>query len=90
MLCDTNGATLPGDIARITREVIAQLGDIVAIHTHDDTALAVAGALAAVQAGAMQVQGTINGYGERCGNANLCALVPDMILKLGCEPVRSG
>ena len=86
VLCDTNGATLPDDIARITREVIAQLGDIVAIHTHDDTALAVAGALAAVQAGAMQVQGTINGYGERCGNANLCALVPDMILKLGCEP----
>ena len=85
VLCDTNGATLPGDIARITAAVIAELGDVVGIHTHDDTALAVAGAMAAVGAGARQVQGTINGYGERCGNANLCALAPDLILKLGCE-----
>lgn len=86
ILCDTNGATLPDDIARGTRQAIAAVGDIVGIHTHDDTSLAVADALAAVSAGAIQVQGTINGYGERCGNANLCALVPNLIMKLGCEP----
>ena len=57
-----------------------------AIHTHQDTSLALADAPAAVSAGAIQVQGTINGYGERCGNANLCALVPNLIMKLGCEP----
>lgn len=85
VLCDTNGATLPDDIAAVTAQAVARMGDIIGIHTHDDTALAVAGALAAVRAGAVQVQGTLNGYGERCGNANLCALVPDIILKLGCE-----
>lgn len=86
VLCDTNGATLPEDIAAITEQTIARFGDMVGIHTHDDTALAVAGAMAAVRVGAMHVQGTMNGYGERCGNANLCALVPNLILKLGCEP----
>lgn len=86
VLCDTNGATMPDEIARVTGIVIAQMGDIVGIHTHDDTAMAVAGAMAAVRAGAIQVQGTINGYGERCGNANLCALAPNLIAKLGCEP----
>ncbi|MFC7705094.1 citramalate synthase [Plastorhodobacter daqingensis] len=83
VLCDTNGGTLPSEIAAITRAVIesgipgARLG----IHTHNDTETAVAGALAAVEAGACQIQGTLNGLGERCGNANLTALIPTLLLK---------
>lgn len=88
-LCDTNGGTLPHEVARIVAEVrewlpAAQLG----IHTHNDSGTAVANAIAAVQGGARMVQGTINGYGERCGNANLCTLIPNLQLKLGlnCIP----
>ncbi len=88
VLCDTNGGTLPSEIARITGEVIDAgiPGDHLGIHTHNDTETAVAGSLAAVQAGARQIQGTLNGLGERCGNANLTTLIPTLLLK---EPFRS-
>ena len=87
-LCDTNGGTLPADIFRITRAVIDSgiPGDHLGIHTHNDTQNAVAGSLAAVDAGARQIQGTLNGLGERCGNANLTALIPILLLK---EPYAS-
>lgn len=83
VLCDTNGGTLPEEIGRIVREVIAAgiPGDKLGIHTHNDTETAVAGTLAAVMAGARQVQGTLNGLGERCGNANLTTLIPTLLLK---------
>ena len=88
VLCDTNGGTLPHDIHDITKAVIAAgiPGDRLGIHTHNDTENAVAGALAAVDAGARQIQGTLNGLGERCGNANLTALIPTLLLK---EPYAS-
>ncbi len=88
VLCDTNGGTLPAEIGRITAAVIASgiPGTHVAIHTHDDTGNAVAGSLAAVDAGARQIQGTLNGLGERCGNANLTTLIPTLLLK---EPYAS-
>jgi len=85
VLCDTNGGTLPGDIRRIVTAVVEDVGGPVGIHTHNDGELAVANALAAVEAGAVHVQGTINGYGERCGNANLCSIVPNLRLKLGYD-----
>jgi len=83
VLCDTNGGTLPGEIGRITEAVIASgiPGDRLGIHTHNDTENAVSGTLAAVEAGARQIQGTLNGLGERCGNANLTALIPILLLK---------
>jgi 2-isopropylmalate synthase len=83
VLCDTNGGSLPDDIAAIVAEVIERFGPIVGIHTHNDGDLGVANALAAVRAGAGQVQGTINGYGERTGNANLCSIIPNLVLKMG-------
>ena len=88
VLCDTNGGTLPNEISDIVKAVIASgiPGDRVAIHTHNDTENAVAGSLAAVLAGARQIQGTINGLGERCGNANLTTLIPTLLLK---EPFAS-
>ena len=88
VLCDTNGGALPADVGRITAEVIAAgiPGDRLGIHTHDDTGNAVANTLAAVDAGARMVQGTLNGLGERCGNANLTTLIPTLLLK---EPYRS-
>ena len=83
VLCDTNGGRLPDEIGRIVGEVIGAgvPGDRLGIHTHNDTETAVAGALAAVAAGARQVQGTLNGLGERCGNANLTTLIPTLLLK---------
>ncbi|TDK50815.1 citramalate synthase [Antarcticimicrobium luteum] len=83
VLCDTNGGTLPGEIARIVGEVIAAgiPGSQLGIHTHNDTENAVAGTLAAVNAGVRQVQGTLNGLGERCGNANLTSIIPTLLLK---------
>jgi 2-isopropylmalate synthase len=83
VLCDTNGGTLPHEVHRITGAVIAAgiPGDHVAIHTHDDTGNAVANSLAAIDAGARQVQGTLNGLGERCGNASLTTLIPTLLLK---------
>ena len=88
VLCDTNGGTLPAEISAIVTDVIASgiPGDHVAIHTHNDTEQAVAGSLAAVLAGARQIQGTLNGLGERCGNANLTSLIPTLLLK---EPFAS-
>ncbi|WP_126976540.1 citramalate synthase [Frigidibacter oleivorans] len=88
VLCDTNGGTLPAEIGRITAEVIAAgiPGERLGIHCHDDTGTAVAGSLAAVDAGARQIQGTLNGLGERCGNANLTTLIPTLLLK---EPYAS-
>jgi 2-isopropylmalate synthase len=83
VLCDTNGGSLPEDVERITRCVVEQISTPVGIHCHNDGELAVANSIAAVRAGAVHVQGTINGYGERCGNANLCALIPNLELKLG-------
>ncbi|QPM89901.1 citramalate synthase [Pseudooceanicola algae] len=88
VLCDTNGGTLPVEIHDIVAEVISAgiPGDRLGIHTHNDTANAVAGSLAAVDAGARQIQGTLNGLGERCGNANLVTLLPILLLK---EPYAS-
>jgi 2-isopropylmalate synthase len=87
VLCDTNGGSLPADVERITHHVRATIDVPLGIHCHNDSELAVANSLAAVRAGATQVQGTINGYGERCGNANLCAVIPNLELKLGHEVI---
>ncbi len=84
-LCDTNGATLPHDVGAVTAEVVAALDVAVAIHAHNDAECGVANSIAAVQAGATMVQGTLNGYGERCGNANLTSILPNLELKLGLE-----
>jgi len=86
VLCDTNGGTLPDEIERIVGEVAKHVpGDRLGIHCHDDTGNAVAGSLAAVRAGVRQVQGTLNGLGERCGNANLISVIPSLALKMGYE-----
>ena len=89
VLCDTNGGSLPWEIEEIMVEVKTAVGPNVqiGIHTHDDGECGVANSLAAVRAGAMQVQGTINGYGERVANANLCSLIPDLQLKMGVDCV---
>ncbi|WP_448534713.1 citramalate synthase [Parathermosynechococcus lividus] len=89
VLCDTNGGCLPHQVQEIVQAVTGHFGtlDCLGIHTHNDAGTAVANALAAVQAGVRMVQGTINGYGERCGNANLCTLIPNLQLKLGYECV---
>jgi 2-isopropylmalate synthase len=82
VLCDTNGGTLPHEIERIVREVCARIpGDHVGIHAHNDTEQAVANSFAALRAGARQIQGTLNGLGERCGNANLTSIIPTLLLK---------
>src|SRR5438105_4073724 len=82
VLCDTNGGTLPHEVEAIVTEVCKVIpGDHVGIHAHNDTEQAVANSLAAVRAGARQIQGTLNGLGERCGNANLCSLIPTLRLK---------
>ena len=86
--CDTNGGTLPHEVGSAMAHVVAALDGThagVGIHTHDDAGCAVANALAAVQQGATHVQGTINGYGERCGNANLISIIPNLQLKLGYD-----
>ncbi len=88
VLCDTNGGTLPPEVQAAVKAVIAAgiPGDHIGIHTHDDAGLAVANSLAAVTAGARQIQGTLNGLGERCGNANLTTIIPTLLLK---EPYAS-
>ena len=86
-LCDTNGGTLPDRIESVVRDVTAQFGAVAGIHCHDDSGCAVANTLAAVRAGAVQVQGCINGYGERTGNANLCTLIPTLQLKMGMRVI---
>ncbi len=83
VLCDTNGGMLPAQIQEAVSDVRAQVDTALGIHTHNDGELAVANSLAAVEAGAVQVQGTINGYGERCGNANLCSIIPNLYFKMG-------
>jgi 2-isopropylmalate synthase len=88
-LCDTNGSSLPAEVAAATARVVGDLGDSVqvGIHTHDDAGCGVANTLVAVDAGARLVQGTMNGYGERCGNANLISILPALELKLGYEAI---
>ncbi|WP_434621359.1 citramalate synthase [Tabrizicola sp. M-4] len=83
VLCDTNGGTLPAEVGRVVAEVIAAgvPGERLGIHCHDDTGNAVANSLAAVDAGCRQIQGTLNGLGERCGNANLTTIIPTLLLK---------
>ena len=86
VLCDTNGGSLPDEIERIVAEVSAHIpADHLGIHCHDDTGNAVANSLAAVRAGARQVQGTLNGLGERCGNANLISIIANLVLKMGYD-----
>ncbi len=87
VLCDTNGGSLPGFVEEGTRAALAATGKSVGIHCHNDCELAVANSLAAVAAGASQVQGTINGFGERCGNANLISIIAGLELKLGLAAV---
>jgi 2-isopropylmalate synthase len=88
VLCDTNGGSLPWRIAEVVRAAKAAVAHPLGVHTHNDGECAVANSLAAVSEGATQVQGTVNGYGERCGNANLCSIIPALELKLGkpCLP----
>ena len=90
VLCDTNGGSLPHDIYEVTAAVHDEFDTTLGIHAHDDGGCAVANSLAAVRAGARHVQGTINGLGERCGNADLCAVIPDLQLKMGVECVDAG
>src|SRR5947207_5977212 len=91
VLCDTNGGRLPGEVAQITSLARRRLNTRIGIHTHDDIGLGVANALAGLEAGATQVQGTINGYGERTGNCNLTSVIPNLVLKLkkSCLPAGS-
>jgi len=90
VLCDTNGGSLPTDVGRIVRDVRKTTMLPLGIHTHNDSEMAVASSLAAVENGVTQVQGTINGYGERCGNANLCSIIPCLHLKMGREVLPEG
>ncbi|NCC22800.1 MAG: citramalate synthase [Alphaproteobacteria bacterium] len=86
VLCDTNGGTMPYEIEEIVRDVTSVVpGECLGIHTHDDTGNAVANSIAAVRAGCRMVQGTLNGLGERCGNANLITLIPNLALKMGFD-----
>jgi 2-isopropylmalate synthase len=92
VLCDTNGGALPHEVERIVGDVVDYLGPDVAIgvHLHDDTGCGVANALAGVRGGATQVQGTINGYGERTGNCNLTTIIPNLTMKMGIETLPAG
>lgn len=87
ILCDTNGGTLPHELVEIIKTVKEKMGEdlIFGIHAHNDSECAVANTLEAVRLGAIQVQGTINGIGERCGNANLCSIIPNLVLKMGYQ-----
>jgi len=88
VLCDTNGGTLPHDAERIVGEVAEQIPDaVLGCHFHNDSGTAVANSLAAVNAGVAQVQGCVNGYGERTGNADLCSVIPNLSLKMGYETI---
>ncbi|BDV43375.1 (R)-citramalate synthase [Geotalea uraniireducens] len=85
VLCDTNGGTMPFELVEIIKDVRKQIKTPLGIHTHNDSECAVANSLHAVDQGIVQVQGTINGFGERCGNANLCSIIPALKLKMGLE-----
>ncbi len=89
VLCDTNGGTLPNEVTAAIKAVKKMTDVPLGIHAHNDAELAVANTLAAVQAGVSQVQGTINGYGERCGNANLCSIIPALKIKMGINCVTN-
>ena len=92
-MCDTNGASLPHEVAEAVRVVRARAADAaLGIHCHNDAECGVANSLAAVAEGALLVQGTMNGYGERCGNANLISIIPNLQLKMGhdCLPSLEG
>lgn len=88
-LCDTKGAGLPSYIARVTKKVREEVDCAIGIHCHNDNGMAVAGSISAVEAGAVQIQGTINGFGERCGNANLCTIIPNLQLRMGYQCIPS-
>jgi len=90
VLCDTNGGTLTLDVEKIVRKTVSELGCKVGIHCHNDSGLAVANTLVAVEAGAVHVHGTINGFGERCGNADLCQVIPALKLKMRRDVLGSG
>ncbi len=90
VLCDTNGGSMPWFVEEVVTVVGQKIGTALGIHTHNDSELAVANTLVGVRAGAQQVQGTINGYGERCGNANLCTVIPDLELKMGYRCLPEG
>jgi 2-isopropylmalate synthase len=90
VLCDTNGGTMPWEVERIIRELKPALDHPFGIHTHNDSECAVINSLVGVREGAIQVQGTINGVGERCGNANLCSIIPDLEVKMGYECLPDG
>jgi 2-isopropylmalate synthase len=82
-LCDTNGGTITSRLAEIVADVRQQFDGVLGIHPHNDTDVAVANALAAIEGGATHVQGCMNGYGERCGNANLSSIIANLEIKLG-------
>ncbi|MDR4510012.1 MAG: citramalate synthase [Candidatus Brocadiaceae bacterium] len=90
VLCDTNGGSLPTEIAEIVRSVRENIQGELGIHAHNDSDLAVANTLAAIDQGVTQVQGTINGFGERCGNADLCSIIPNLLLKKGRRCLQDG
>ena len=85
MLCDTNGGTLPTEVSTILSDLPMESLATIGVHFHNDCGVAVADTLIAVESGAAHIQGTVNGWGERTGNANLCALVPNLCLKMGYE-----
>ncbi|MDP3112017.1 MAG: citramalate synthase [Thermodesulfovibrionales bacterium] len=85
VLCDTNGGTLPDDLKKIMNTIIKKVKHPIGIHAHNDSECAVANSIIAVKLGASQIQGTINGLGERCGNANLCSVIPNLQVKLGIK-----
>ncbi len=90
VLCETNGGAMPWEVTDIVKQVRQQVNHPLGIHAHNDGECAVANSIAAIREGCMQVQGTINGYGERCGNANLCSIIPDLELKMGLKALPEG
>src|SRR5206468_1628060 len=88
ILCDTNGGTMPWEVKRIVAEIARSIGAPLGIHAHNDAEMAVANSLIAIQEGVLQVQGTINGIGERCGNANLSSIIPNLHFKMKMPAVR--
>jgi len=89
VLCDTNGGTMPLDIQKVIREVKKELAIPLGIHAHNDSGMSIANSIIALQSGAVHVQGTINGYGERCGNADLCIIIPNIHLKLNFPKLKA-
>jgi 2-isopropylmalate synthase len=90
VLCDTNGGTMPWEMSEIVRTIKAAVNHPLGIHVHNDGECGVANTITAIREGAIQAQGTINGYGERCGNANLCSIIPDLEIKMGLRCLPEG